>query len=56
MKNIQAIFILAVVIGLGVLAYAHRGDTYNNPPTRCTEDMACWNCHTMGNRICGTGR
>lgn len=19
----------------------------------CTEDMPCWNCHTMGNRICG---
>ncbi len=19
----------------------------------CTEDMACWNCETMGNMICG---
>lgn len=19
----------------------------------CTEDMPCWNCHTMGNRVCG---
>lgn len=19
----------------------------------CTEDMSCWNCHTMGNRECG---
>jgi hypothetical protein len=22
--------------------------------TTCTEDMACWNCATMGNHICGT--
>lgn len=21
---------------------------------RCEEDMPCWNCHTMGNHICGT--
>lgn len=20
----------------------------------CTEDMACWDCSTMGNGICGT--
>lgn len=19
----------------------------------CTEDMPCWNCNTMGNRVCG---
>jgi len=22
--------------------------------TGCTEDMACWNCQTMGNRVCGS--
>lgn len=22
---------------------------------RCTEDMTCWDCHTMGNRQCGRG-
>lgn len=22
-------------------------------PTRCTEDMPCWDCHTMGNQLCG---
>jgi hypothetical protein len=21
--------------------------------TSCQEDMDCWDCHTMGNRICG---
>jgi len=31
-----------------------------NPPVTtvplpvCTEDMACWNCATMGNHVCGT--
>lgn len=24
-----------------------------NTPTHCTEDMPCWNCHTMGNHQCG---
>lgn len=23
------------------------------PPTTITEDSPAWNCHTMGNRICG---
>jgi hypothetical protein len=22
----------------------------------CQEDMPCWDCHTMGNRVCGPGR
>jgi hypothetical protein len=24
--------------------------------TRCAEDMACWDCTTMGNRTCGMPR
>ncbi len=35
----------AVVLG-GLLAHQAQ-------PT-CTEDMACWNCETMGNLVCGT--
>jgi len=23
------------------------------PVTLCTEDMACWDCTTMGNLVCG---
>lgn len=23
------------------------------PSAVCTEDQSCWNCQTMGNRICG---
>ena len=25
-------------------------------PTVCVEDMDCWNCAEMGNRICGPDR
>lgn len=25
-----------------------------SPPISCQEDMPCWDCHTMGNLICGT--
>ena len=31
MKTLQAVFCLIVVAVLLMLAYAHRGDTYNNP-------------------------
>jgi len=23
------------------------------PKARCEEDQACWDCHTMGNKVCG---
>lgn len=22
-------------------------------PTACVEDMPCWDCNTMGNKVCG---
>lgn len=36
------------------------GAAYCSPPVHigkakhvtCTEDMRCWNCHTMGNHVC----
>lgn len=27
---------------------------HNVSSGRCEEDMPCWDCHTMGNHICGT--
>jgi hypothetical protein len=36
-----------LLVGLSVIPHRER--------TRCLEDMPCWNCHTMGNRICGPG-
>jgi len=25
----------------------------DDQPVRCTEDMPCWDCETMGNGLCG---
>jgi hypothetical protein len=36
---------LAIVITLIIVA-----SVINTP---CLEDMACWDCRTMGNRMCG---
>lgn len=41
--------ILIALIGILVLASPATGSA----PTRCAEDDPCWNCHTMGNLICG---
>lgn len=27
--------------------------TTNHPDERCHEDDPCWDCSTMGNRVCG---
>lgn len=41
--------IMVVVPLLVVLAMLLTPDK----PTRCTEDMKCWDCKTMGNLRCG---
>lgn len=44
-----AAWVLAIVLIVVIVMWA-----WVTPgPPRCEEDMACWNCHTMGNRICG---
>lgn len=32
---------------------AELGPVVTIPSPVCTEDMDCWDCHTMGNLICG---
>lgn len=50
---------LLVVVSVVVLFAVRWGDpAAPGRPThyqgvRCTEDMACWDCETMGNHICG---
>jgi hypothetical protein len=42
--------LLATALTLGpLLGWA----THHEPPPRCTEDMSCWDCTTMGNGVCG---
>ncbi len=46
-----------IIIGLSlVLGSAATAEATPGPGNQCTEDMACWNCETMGNRICGSDR
>lgn len=43
--------IAAAVLALALLGWCGGGAHTQ----RCEEDQACWNCHTMGNRVCGNG-
>ena len=45
---------LAGVVTLGLLAPEPGGvrETGRTSVT-CAEDDPCWDCHTMGNRVCG---
>ena len=55
-------FIIAVAVALvvsfliagAVAAFGRMTDNirFSNAP-ECMEDMPCWDCETMGNRICG---
>ena len=48
---------IALSITLGACYARVGGDRMLNPPkppvVTCQEDDPCWNCHTMGNLICG---
>ena len=48
---------ILVLVFIALLTFSAITD-YGNPgpqhPQRCEEDMPCWNCNTMGNKICGT--
>jgi hypothetical protein len=48
----RVILAMALAVGGLVGAGTHVGND-EPEPVRCTEDMACWNCETMGNRQCG---
>ena len=43
-----ALVIIAIYVGIVLLWTDSRLDKLE-----CQEDQACWNCETMGNRICG---
>lgn len=48
-----ALLIVLTLGSCGVLATYHPEADTTPPPTTCQEDMPCWDCATMGNRICG---
>jgi hypothetical protein len=51
-----ALCLLTIVLAL--LANWKWGDPRVGPTGKpiCQEDQRCWDCHTMGNRICGPGK
>jgi hypothetical protein len=40
-------------LSIGVVILIAMALNSGHSATRCTEDMSCWNCETMGNHICG---
>jgi hypothetical protein len=53
MRRTITALLIALTVSLGTVGTATAAP---GPGTQCTEDMACWNCRTMGNRICGSDR
>lgn len=42
--------VAAFLAGFLAAGWVRQAD---GPTATCAEDMACWDCTTMGNRICG---
>jgi hypothetical protein len=40
---------LLVLVGADAYSHTHQ----SRAPVTCQEDEPCWNCATMGNRVCG---
>ena len=53
-------FLPAIALALYLLAHIVRAaagwEDAPRPEEICTEDMACWDCDLMGNRVCGVER
>lgn len=46
--KITGLYFLLVALIVGIAIWV------SSVPSPCVEGDACWNCHTMGNHICGT--
>lgn len=51
--GLAAAFSLAAVSWFGLVAASLDTPADARPVKSCQEDDPCWNCHTMGNQICG---
>lgn len=55
LENVIAGIVAAIaVIGIGFGSAPTIGDHNSAATIRVEEDSPLWNCHTMGNHICGT--
>lgn len=58
MKRLLLILALLIVAATACTPLTTIFHPVTNPTTsvvRCEEDQPCWDCHEMGNRICGPG-
>lgn len=53
MTNAGILAIVFLVMMLAVLTFGVFHNNYRLDRLECQEDMACWDCETMGNKICG---
>ena len=53
MKNIIGAIILSLMTGFGTVAGCGTLTDQVVENINCEEDMPCWDCETMGNKICG---
>lgn len=53
-KWLMLLCILSLIACFGVSTY--YGVTHSHQQHQIQEDDPGWDCHTMGNRICGPGR
>lgn len=44
---------VALAAGLIISPAAQAHTRHHRHHTVCQEDQACWNCETMGNKVCG---
>lgn len=52
-EKVIATFVIVFMLYLFSHLMFALGKQSNTNNFRCEEDMACWNCETMGNMICG---
>ena len=52
-RLILALLVLALVLWASHLEYETETSPATSTSTVCVEDMDCWDCETMGNRLCG---
>lgn len=45
--------VLALSAGLTLGAVDASRNTIHTPAPQCQEDESCWDCHALGNRVCG---
>jgi hypothetical protein len=48
-----AVFGLVYFALLATIVFNAATGNYESEPSPCVEDMACWDCETMGNLVCG---